>query len=69
VDGWNYNFVFTFNEIGWEDVNWTRLAWDRVRCWPVVNEVVNLRVPCEMRISGLIEELVAFQGRCFTELN
>jgi len=32
-------------EIGWEDVDWMRLAQDRGQWWPVGNMEMNLRVP------------------------
>jgi hypothetical protein len=35
--------------MGWEDVNWMRLAQDRVQWWSLVNMVMNLQVPYKER--------------------
>jgi len=32
-------------EIGWEDVDWMHLAWDRDQWQTLVNMVMNLQVP------------------------
>jgi len=32
-------------EIGWEDVEWTRLTQDRYQCWAVENTVLVICVP------------------------
>jgi hypothetical protein len=43
VDGSNIRMDLT--EIGWEVVDWIRLAQDRDQWWAVVNMLMNLRVP------------------------
>jgi len=35
-------------KIGWEVVDWIRLAQDRDRSWALVNTVMNLRGPWKM---------------------
>jgi hypothetical protein len=53
-------------EIGWEGVDWMHWAQDRNQWWPLVNTVMNLRVPekagnfltCRMTISFLKRNLL-----------
>jgi hypothetical protein len=39
------NIKVDLREIGWNDINWVDLARDRDQWRPVVNTVMNLRVP------------------------
>jgi hypothetical protein len=42
---WEDNIRMDFREIGWEGVDWIRLARNRDQWWAVVNTVMKLRVP------------------------
>jgi hypothetical protein len=42
---WEDNIKIELREIGLDEENWIRLAWDRVRWRAFVNTVMNLRVP------------------------
>jgi hypothetical protein len=42
---WEDNIRTDLREIGWEDVNWMRLAPDRGQWRALLNTVMNLRVP------------------------
>jgi hypothetical protein len=42
---WKDNIESNLKEIGWEDVDWIKLAQDRDRRWVVVNMAMNFRVP------------------------
>lgn len=42
---WEEDTKIYIEEIGWEDVEWTRLAQDRYQCWALENVVQNIRVP------------------------
>jgi hypothetical protein len=42
---WEDNIKMDFREIGFDGVNWIRLAQDRVQWWAFVNTVMNLRDP------------------------
>jgi hypothetical protein len=43
--GWEDNIKIDLREIGIDEVNWIRLAQDRIQWWAFVNTVTNLRVP------------------------
>jgi hypothetical protein len=43
--GWVDNIKKNLKEIGWDCVNWIGLAQDRDNWRPLVNAVINLRVP------------------------
>jgi hypothetical protein len=40
---WVYNIKIDFREIGWDDMDWTDLAQDRVQWKALVNTIMNLR--------------------------
>jgi hypothetical protein len=42
---WEDSIKMDLREVGWEDMDWIKLALDRERWFAVVNAVVNLRVP------------------------
>jgi hypothetical protein len=42
---WVENIRMDLAEVGWDDVDWIGLAQDRDRWRPLVNSVLNLRVP------------------------
>jgi hypothetical protein len=42
---WVDNIRMDLGEVGWVDVDWIGLAQDRNRWRPLVNSVLNLRVP------------------------
>jgi len=39
------NIKMHLQEVGWEDMDWIALAQDRDMWWPLVNVVMNLRLP------------------------
>jgi hypothetical protein len=39
------NIKMVLREIGWDGMDWIDLAQDRDQCSPLVNTVMNLRVP------------------------
>jgi hypothetical protein len=41
---WEDNIKLDLQEVGYGDVDWIELAWDRDRWWALVNLVVNLLV-------------------------
>jgi hypothetical protein len=43
--GWEDNIRMYLREIGWEDVDWIHLAWNRDQWRAFVNTVMNVRVP------------------------
>jgi len=46
-------------------MDWIDLAQDSNRWWALVNEVMNLLVPCSMENSSLAENRLAYQeGLC-----
>jgi hypothetical protein len=42
---WEDNIRMDLREIGWEGVEWIRLAWDKDQWWDLGNMVMNLKVP------------------------
>jgi len=68
VDGEICYFSVYLNDIEWESVNWTRLARDRDKCWPLVNAESTFGFH-KMRIFQLTKELLHFQRLCSTVLN
>jgi hypothetical protein len=42
---WEDNIKVDLGEIGWDDMDWIRLARDRDQWWALVNRVMNLPVP------------------------
>jgi hypothetical protein len=42
---WVYNIKMDIKEIGWDGMDWIDLAQDRDQGRPLVNTVMNLRVP------------------------
>ena len=42
---WEDNIKMNIQEVGCRGMDWTELAQDRDRCRPLVNAVLNLRVP------------------------
>jgi len=43
--GWMYNIQIDVTGLGWEDPDWSQLAWERERCQAEVWSVMNLRFP------------------------
>jgi hypothetical protein len=43
---WVDNIRMDLGDVGWGDVDWIGLAWDRNRWRALVNSVLNLWVPC-----------------------
>jgi hypothetical protein len=44
---WVDNIRMDFGDVGWGDVDWVDLVQDRKRRRALVNEVLNLQVPCK----------------------
>jgi hypothetical protein len=42
---WEDNIIMDLREIGWGGIGWTDLAQDRDQWRPLVNTVMNLRIP------------------------
>jgi hypothetical protein len=42
---WEDNIRMDLREIGWGDMDWIDLAWDRDQWRALVNTVMNLRIP------------------------
>ena len=42
---WEDNIKIDLEDIGWRDMDWIDLAWDRDRLQDLVNVVMNLGVP------------------------
>jgi hypothetical protein len=65
---WEENIKMNLMEVGWGGMDWIALAEDRDGCQELVNAVMNLRVPQNVGISLLDEDLLASQeGRCSME--
>jgi hypothetical protein len=41
---WEDDIKIDLKEIGWEDVEWTRLTQDSYQCWAVENTVLKNRI-------------------------
>jgi len=46
-----YNIRIDLREVGWEGVDWIRLAQNRDQWWVIVNAIMNLRFHKERGIS------------------
>jgi hypothetical protein len=46
---WEDKIRIDLREIGWEDVDWMHLTWERDPWWTLVNSVMNIQVPQKAR--------------------
>ena len=46
---WKDNIKMDLQDVGWESMDWIDLAQKRDRTWALVNAVINLRVPQNVR--------------------
>jgi hypothetical protein len=44
---WKSNIRGDLREVGWEDVDWMYVVWDRDQRWDLLNTVIKCRVPKE----------------------